>query len=189
MKNDNYLPSYLKAIKESYSDNQKELNRRLEWVMLLSEETYKEEIERRHMIDSLTSSLLLASSFLVAGFISFICAAKYGDKNLIADNKIGIIMCIICAIFASFSIFLQLFLIFYKKRVMSTSIISIAQNYLDKSVEFGNDYSENYGRILTLNKKTESLIKLNNSSSIIEKIAIVLLAMFLIFFVICFFVI
>lgn len=183
MKDDDYLYKYLKSCKEAYSsdDEKKELARRMEWAVVLSEECYHEELERAKSINALVSSLLVASTFLGGAFITFVMQAK--SKKLCLD-----VMLSVAGSFFLVSFILQLILVFYKRRVMSKSVKDIVITYLDKATIFANDYSENFGRLLSLDKYFNSQKRNNNINAAIEGVAVALLCVFAVLFFACLFI-
>lgn len=185
MEEKDFLLNYLKNSKEAYEQAKKpeELARRLEWSVVVSEEAYQEEIARSNHINTLVSSLLIASSFLIAGFIQFVTSLTFDDQS-----KIALFFVIAAGSLAMVSVLLQLFLIIYKKRARNDSVCGIVTTYLDKDTSFANPYSENFGRLLMLNDMFADLKKKNNFLAKVEVVSTAILATFLILFFVCFFV-
>lgn len=183
MGKDSDLEKYLIESRDKYKteEEKQEFSRRLEWSVLLSEECYQEEVARLNHINTLVSSLLVASSFLTAAFVELAIDSDY-------DNIALRVLLIVSGSFLGLSLMLQLFLVVYKRIARSKSIYDIAKTYLDKDVSFDHDYSENYGRILSLDILFKSLKKNNNCLARTEIIATILLGLFLLSFFACFFV-
>ncbi len=185
MKEKHFLSNYLRATKSAFesSGRKEEFSRRLEWAVTLSEECYQDELSRFNHINSLVSSLLVASSFLTAAIVEF-----FVGKNGAEMGTALKVFLVISGSLMVFSILCQLALLFYRKRIRGKSVCDVATTYLDiETKTFENPYSENYGRLLTLDELFESIKKANNTSAKIEIVAVTALVLSLIAFFLCFF--
>ena len=184
MKDEEELKSLLLEAKEIYKNDEDELQRRLTWIVLLCEEKYKEELEKEKSIYNLISFLLVATSFLVPAFVSYLVA--FFDASLHDITRHASILTLITGIILAVSIGLELFMLLYRKRSRLESVLSTAKDLLKKTTSFEHKYSENYGRILLLNDYIVSIEKNSKKLSIFEIITVFFIGLFLILFIICF---
>ena len=159
------LNNYLLKCKETFSEE--ELSRRLEWIRFINEETLQEEKERNNSLHNKASLLLVAISLLMAAIISLASFA-------VAHSFLKALF-IIFIILASASLVLLLIVTFYYKLLLNESVSSVCIDFLQKDSIFDNKYSENYGRILTLNKKIEKYKNINNKIRDLLNASIILL--------------
>ena len=184
MKDENELENLLLEAKEVYKNDEEALARRLEWIVLLCEEKYKDELEKEKTIYNLISFLLVATSFLASGFVVFLVA--FLDNSLHKITQSASIFTMFTGILLVIPIGLELFMLLYRKRRRLESVLSTATTLLRKTTSFDNKYSENYGRVLLLNDYIVSIEKNNKWLSFFEIITVGFISLFLIFFFICF---
>lgn len=175
----NITDTLLELSKGAFDES--ELTRRIEWIRIVCEEKLQEELNREKELYQLISFLLVATSFIIAPFATYL----FEYSKITAKSKWSIIITIFAGLLLLGSLFLELVLVFYKKRLRFSSVSEITASYLDKTVLFDNPYSENYGRILYLDTCTNSLNRKNSFAVVLERITIVLLMLFIIMFSLC----
>ena len=157
---------------------------REDWIVLLCEEKYRDELDKEKTIYNLISFLLVATSFLVSAFVTYLIAFLDSFLHMLTD--VNIVFTIIAGALLVVSIGLELFMLFYRKRRRLESVLSTTKDFLSKTTNFENKYSENYGRLLLLNDYIISIERNNKKLSTLEKITVCFILSFLISFIFCF---
>ena len=158
--------------------------RRLEWIITLSEEKLQDELSKEKSIYNLISSLLVATSFLVAAFATYL--SFYLNKEISQITPANSTLTIITGAFLLLSILFELFMLTYKKNRRLESVLKTTTDFFDIGTSFEHKYSENYGRLLLLNDFIHSREKTNSTLIKLERINIVILALFSLLFCVCF---
>lgn len=175
------LSESLKKAKKFFSEE--ELARRLKWIRFLSEEKLKDEEKKTEKIFSFFNSLLISTSFLFAAFATFVTTLLFNEKHA---GTLCIIFSFLCGFSIIVSIVLQLSIIWYRKRYRPDFVYSLATTYLDPEVAFNHAYSEDYGRILSLDSYVISIKKSNDVLKKLEIISLIFLLVFIVTFIVSF---